>query len=51
MQMIIDTSAIEQTHGFALVLRCWQMKASDIPVVLRLLVTLLVCKLYIDMLF
>ena len=31
MQMIIDTSAIEQTHGFALFLRCKWMKATDIP--------------------
>ena len=31
MQIFIDTSAIEQTHGFALFLRCWWMKATDIP--------------------
>ena len=31
MQMIFDTSAIEQTHGFALFLRSWYMEARDIP--------------------
>ena len=30
MQMIIGTSAIEQTHRFALFLRCWWMKATDV---------------------
>ena len=33
MQMIFDTSAIKQTHGFALFLRCWWMEARDIPAV------------------
>ena len=31
MQTIIHKSAIKQTHGFALSLRCWWMKATDIP--------------------
>ena len=51
MQMVIDASAIEQTHGFALFLRCWWMKATDIPAGLRQSVTSLVYKLYTDMLF
>ena len=51
MQMLIDTSAIEQTHGFALFLRCWWMKATDIPVGLRQSMTSLVYKLHTDMLF
>ena len=51
MQMIIHTSAIEQTHGFALSLRCLWMKATDILVGMRQLVTSPVYKLYTDMLF
>ena len=51
MQMIIGTSAIEQTHGFVLFLRCWWMKATDIPAGLRQSVISLVYKLYTDMLF
>ena len=51
MQIIIDTSAVEQAHGFALFLRCWWMKATDIATGLRQLVTSLVCKIYADMLF
>ena len=31
MQTIIHKSAIKQTRGFALSLRCWWMKATDIP--------------------
>ena len=31
MQTIIHKSAIKQTHGFALSLRCLWMKATDIP--------------------
>ena len=46
MQTIIHKSAIEQTRGFALFLRCWWMKATDIPVGLRQSVTLLVRKLH-----
>ena len=49
--MIFDTSAMEQTHGFALFLRCWWMEARDIPAGLRQSVTLLVYKLCTDMLF
>ena len=49
--MIFDTSAIEQTHGFALFLRSWWMEARDIPAGLRQSVTLLVYKLCTDMLF
>ena len=48
--MIFDTSAIEQTHGFALFLRCWWMEARDIPAGLRQSVTSLVYKLRTDML-
>ena len=33
--MIFDTSAIEQTHGFALFLRSWWMEARNIPAGLR----------------
>ena len=51
MQMIIHTSAIEQTHGFALSLRCLWMKATNILVGMRQLVTSPVYKLYTDMLF
>ena len=51
MQMIFDTSAIEQTHGFALCLRSWWMEARDIPAGLRQSVTSLVYKLCTDMLF
>ena len=51
MQMIFDTSAIEQTHGFALFLRSWWMKVNDIPACLRQSVTLLVYKICADMLF
>ena len=51
LQIIFETSAIEQTHGFALFLRCWWMKATDIPAGLRQTVTSLVYKLCIDMLF
>ena len=35
MQMIFDTSAIEQTHEFALFLGSWWMEARDIPAGLR----------------
>ena len=31
MQIVFDTNAIEQTHGFALFSRCWWMEARDIP--------------------
>ena len=48
--MIFDTSAIKQTHGFALFLRCWWMEARDIPAGLRQSVTSLVYKLRTDML-
>ena len=51
MQMIFETSAIEQTHGFALFLRSWWMEAGDIPAGLRQSVTSLVYKLCTDMLF
>ena len=51
MQTIIHKSAIEQTRGFVLFLRCWWMKATDIPVGLRQSVTSLVYKLHTDMLF
>ena len=51
MQIIIDTSAIEKTHGFALFLRCWWMKAIDIPAGLRQSVVSFVNKLYTDMVF
>ena len=51
MQMIFNTSAIEQIHGFALFLRCWWMNATDIPAGLRQSVTSLLYKLYTDMLF
>ena len=51
MQRIIDTSAIEQTHGFLLFLSCCWMKATDITAGLRQSVTSLVSKLYTDMLF
>ena len=51
MQMIIDTSAIEQTPGFGLFLRCWWMKASDIPAGLKQSVASMVYKLYTDMHF
>ena len=51
MQMIFDTSAIEQTHGFALFLRSWWMEARDIPAGLRQSVTSLVHRLCTDMLF
>ena len=50
MQLIFDTSAIKQTHGFALFLRCWWMEARDIPAGLRQSVTSLVYKLRTDML-
>ena len=49
--MIFDTSALDQTHGFALFLRCWWMEARDVPASLRQSVTLLVYKLCTDMLF
>ena len=49
--MIFDTSAIEQTHGFALFLRSWWMEARDIPAGLRQSVTSLVYKLCTDILF
>ena len=49
--MIFDTSAIEQTHGFALFLRSWWMEARDIPAGLRQSLTSLVYKLYTDILF
>ena len=49
--MIFDKSAIKQTHGFALFLRCWWMEARDIPAGLRLSLTSLVYKLCTDMLF
>ena len=49
--MIFDKSAIKQTHGFALFLRCWWMEARDIPAGLRQSVTSLVYKLRTDMLF
>ena len=42
---------IEYTHGFALFLRCWWMKATDIPAGLRKSVTSLVCKLSTNILF
>ena len=51
MQMFFETRAIEQTHGFALFLRCGWMKVCDIPTGLRQLVTSLVYKLYTDMPF
>ena len=51
MQMIIGTSAIEQTHRFALFLRCWWMKATDVFAGLKQSVTSLVYNLYSDMLF
>ena len=51
MRMIFETSAIEQTNGFALFLRCWWMEARDIPASLRQSVTTLVYKLSTDMLF
>ena len=49
--MIFDTSALDQTHGFALFLRCWWMEARDVPASLRQSVTLLVYKICTDMLF
>ena len=49
--IIFETSAIEQTHGFALYLRCWWMKFRDITASLRRTVTSLAYKLCIDMLF
>ena len=51
MQTIIHKSAIEQTRGFVLFLRCWWMKATDIPVGLRQSVTSLVYKLHTDMIW
>ena len=39
MQTIFDTSAVEQTHRFALFLRCCWMEARDIPAGLRQSVT------------
>ena len=51
MQMIFDTSAIEQIHGFALFLRSWWMEARDISAGLRQSLTSLVYKLYTDILF
>ena len=42
MQMIFDTSAIEQTRGFALFLRSWWMEARDKPAGLRQSATSLV---------
>ena len=51
MQIIINTSAVEQAHGFALFLRCWWMKATDIATGLRQSVTSLVYKIYADMIF
>ena len=51
MQIIIGTSAIEQTHRFALFLRCWWMKATDVLAGLKQSVTSLVYNLYSDMLF
>ena len=42
MQMFFETRAIEQTHGFALFLRCGWMKVCDIPTGLRQLGTSLV---------
>ena len=49
--MIFDTSAIDQTHGFSLFLRCWWMEVRNKPVGLRQSVTSSVYKLYTDMLF
>ena len=51
MQMIIGTSAIEQTRRFALFLRCWWMKATDVLAGLKQSVTSLVYNLYSDTLF
>ena len=51
MQMIFDTSAIEQTRECALFLRSWWMDAKDIPAGLSRSVTSLVYKLFTDMLF
>ena len=51
MQMSFDMCVIEYTHGFALFLRCWWMKATDIPAGLRKSVTSLVCKLSTNILF
>ena len=51
MQTIIHKSAIEQTRGFVLFLRCWWIKATGIPVGLRQSVTSLVYKLRTDNLF
>ena len=49
--MIFDTSAIEQTRGFALFLRSWRMEGRDVPVGLRQYMTSSVYKLCTDMLF
>ena len=49
--MIFDTSETEQTHGFALFSRSWQMEARDIPAGLRQSVTSSVHKLWTDLLF
>ena len=46
-----DTSAIEQTDGFALFLRSWWMEARGIPTGLRQSITSLVHKLCTDTLF
>ena len=51
MEMIFDTSAIEQTHRFALFLRCCWMEARDIAAGLRQSATSLLYKLCTDMLF
>ena len=51
MQIIFDTSAIEQTHGIALFLRSWWMEAGEKPAGLRQSVTSLVYKLCTDILF
>ena len=51
MQIIFDTSAIEQTHRFALFLRSWWMEARDIPAGLRQSMISLLYKLCTDMLF
>ena len=49
--MIFNTSAIEQTHGFALFLRSWGMEGRDIPAGWRQSVTSSVYKPCTDMLF
>ena len=51
MQITSDTSSIEQTHGYALFLRCLQMKVRVITAGLKNSVSSLMYELCTDVLF